>query len=89
MDYRRATLSSQIVSGQVSRNESLEILKELPYRPDRITDDKQYLAKKFKISTLELDRLLSMPPKNYKDFPNNSSLIRKFYGFYRRYFSNS
>jgi hypothetical protein len=31
MDYRRATFSSQIVSGQISREKALKELKKLPY----------------------------------------------------------
>jgi N-acetyl sugar amidotransferase len=84
MDYRRATYSSQIVSGQLTRDEALEKLKPLPYNPDTIAQDKQYIAKKYGISLEELDRYLSAPPKTYKDFPNDHKKITWFYELYRK-----
>jgi N-acetyl sugar amidotransferase len=85
MDYRRATLSSQIVSGQIKRPEALEKLKELPYSESKVEQDKYYIAKKYEISVKELDEYLKLPPKTYKDFPNQKGLIMKFYDIYRKY----
>ena len=82
MDYRRATYASQIVSGQVTRDEALNKLKELPYHPATIPADKEYLAKKFGIQLEELETYLSLPPKTYKDFPNQRKLIKWFYKMY-------
>jgi N-acetyl sugar amidotransferase len=75
MDYRRATLSSKICSGQVSRKDALEELKTLPYNPDTIETNKQYIAKKYQITNEELDTCLAQAPKTYKDFSNNKKLI--------------
>ncbi len=85
MDYRRATLSSQIVSRQVTREQAIEILKSLPYDPDKIEDDKVYIAKKYGITIDELNLYLKNPPKTYKDSPNQKKLILKFYYWYRKY----
>lgn len=82
MDYRRATYSSMIVSGQISREEALKGLDSLPYQEDNIPAEKEYIAKKFNISTQELDRCLSQAPKTYKDFPNQKNLIQWFYKIY-------
>lgn len=84
MDYRRATYSSQIVSGQVSREEAIEKLKVLPYHADKIDQDKQYIAKKYSISTDQLEAYLALPPKTYKDFPNDKKKIEWFYGIYKK-----
>jgi hypothetical protein len=84
MDYRRATYSSQIVSGQLTRDEALEKLKPLPYNPDTIAQDKQYIAKKYGISLEELDRYLSATPKTYKDFSNDHKKITWFYELYKK-----
>lgn len=83
MDYRRATLSSQIVSGQVTREKALQILETLPYDPEKIEMDKDYLAKKFGMTRQEFDYCLNLPPKTYKDFPNQKKLILKMYEIYR------
>lgn len=86
MDYRRATFSSQIVSGQISRNQAIENLKSLPYNQNNIDEDKAYIAKKYGITVEELNQYLSSTPKTYKDFPNQKDLILKFYSLYRKYF---
>ncbi len=87
MDYRRATLSSQIVSRQVSREQALEELKNLPYKPENLEADSQYIAKKYGISQEEFKNCLSLPPKTYKDFPNDKKKIEWFYALYRKYVS--
>jgi N-acetyl sugar amidotransferase len=83
MDYRRATLSSQIVSGQITRNKALQILENLPYNPEKIGIEKNYIAKKYGISRQELDNYLNLPPKTYKNFPNQKKLIMMMYDLYR------
>ena len=87
MDYRRATLSSQIISGQVTRKEELEKLRELPYNKQKIDVDKKYISKKFDITEDELEIYLKEKPKTYKDFPNQKELIVKFYNIYRKLFN--
>jgi N-acetyl sugar amidotransferase len=87
MDYRRATLSSQIVSGQVTREEALKKLKDLPYDPAKVDEDKNFIAKKFNISVDELNYYLSQPPKTYKDFPNQKKFILFTYQLYRKLFA--
>jgi N-acetyl sugar amidotransferase len=88
MDYRRTTYASQICLGQISRTEAIERLKELPYDEIRIVEDKKYISKKYGISTDELESYLSLPPKTYKDFPNNKKLIDFCYRIYNQYLNN-
>jgi N-acetyl sugar amidotransferase len=83
MDYRRATYSSQIISGQINRETALEKLKSLPYDPDKVESDKEFIAKKYQISVSELNEILQLPPKTYKDFPNQRRLIQLFYKVYK------
>lgn len=85
MDYRKATYSAQIVSEQITREEALEKLKSPAYNPETLERDKQYIAKKYGISLEELECYLALPPKTYKDFPNDKKRIDWFYGLYRRY----
>jgi len=85
IDYRKAILSSQICLGQISRNEALEKLKEKPFDDEKIKEDKKYIAKKYGISTEELEKYLGDPPKTYTDFPNNKKLIEFCYSFYNKY----
>ena len=87
MDYRRATFSSQIISGQISRSEALNKLKIVSYDNKAIAKDKDYIAKKYGITVKEFDKYLSLSPKTYKDFPNNKAQIEWFYNWYRKIFN--
>lgn len=88
MDYRRATLSSQICAGQVTREQALKALKASSYDVSRIEDDKKYVAKKYGISIAELEDFLSMTPKTFLDFPNQKSLIEFIYNTYNKLYKN-
>jgi len=85
IDYRRATLSSQICAGEVTREEALEILEEPPFDPARVRQEKAYVAKKFGISPEELEAILAEPPKTHRDYPNNERFLQFLYGTYRRF----
>jgi N-acetyl sugar amidotransferase len=87
IDYRRATLSSQICAGEVTREEALEILKDPPFDPERVRQEKVYVAKKFGIPLQEMDAILAEPPKTHRDYPNNERFLQALYGLYRRLFT--
>lgn len=87
IDYRRATLSSQICAGEITRHEALEILKDPPFDAARIREEKVYVAKKFGISIEEMDAILTAPPRTHRDYPNNERLLEFLYGVYRRFLS--
>lgn len=87
IDYRRATLSSQICAGDITREEALEVLKEPPFDPERIRHEKVYIAKKFGITTEEMDAILAAPPKSHRDYPNSERFLEFLYGVYRRFLS--
>ncbi|NOT48582.1 MAG: N-acetyl sugar amidotransferase [Acidobacteria bacterium] len=86
IDYRRATFSSQIVSGQLEREDALEQLKLKPYTEDQVTDDKEYVSKKLSISIDELEAIIDSPPKWYWDYPNDDRRLQFMYGVYRKLF---
>src|SRR5215467_4557967 len=67
IDYRRATLSTQICAGQVSREEAMEELGRTPFDAATIDGDKEYVAKKFGITRGELETILGLPPRSYRD----------------------
>jgi N-acetyl sugar amidotransferase len=88
IDYRRATLSSQICAGEVTRDEALEILQAPPFDAERVRQEKLYVAKKFGISQEEMDAIIAAPPKTHRDYPNNERFLQFLYGTYRRLFSS-
>jgi N-acetyl sugar amidotransferase len=85
IDYRRATLSSQICAGEITREEALEILKSPPFDAARVPQEKVYVAKKFGITLEEMDAILAAPPRTHRDYPNNEKYLELLYRVYRRY----
>lgn len=86
IDYRRATLSSQILTGDTTREDAVEQLKVLPYNDDQVEDDKEYIAKKLGISQDEMEAIIALPPKWYWDYPNDDARLRLIYAIYRKVF---
>lgn len=87
IDYRRATLSTQICAGEVGRDEALAVLETSPYDDARVAREKEYVAKKFEIGLDELEAILAEPPRSWRDYPNDRGKLELLYGVYRRYFS--
>lgn len=89
IDYRRATFSTQILTGEIAREAALEALSQPPYDPERIEVEKEYLAKKFGISLEELEAIVREPPKTYRDYPNAERYLERLYRVYRRWFAGA
>jgi N-acetyl sugar amidotransferase len=90
IDYRRATLSTQICAGEVTRAEALEELATPPYDPATVDKDAEFVAKKLDISVTELKQIVEeTPPRSYKDYPNEQRRLEFIYRIYRRLFGRS
>jgi len=85
LDYRRATFSSQICSGSMTREEAIQSLKKPPYELDQVKRDKEYVSKKFGISLDEFENILNAEPKSYKDYPNDEKWLTFIYNLYKKY----
>lgn len=86
IDYRRATLSSQICTGEISREDALKILEKKPYELEKINEEKKYIAKKLSISLDEFETILQAPPHYYTDYPNDEKRLSFIYDTYRKLF---
>ena len=84
-DYRKATLSTQICAGEVTREAALKVLETPPFRDDYVAREKEYIAKKFEIPLAELEEILARPPKNHRDYPNAQGRLELLYDVYRRF----
>jgi N-acetyl sugar amidotransferase len=87
IDYRKATLSTQICAGQVGREDALEQLRRSPFDPATIDGDKEYVAKKFEITRDELETILALPLRSYRDYSNDQRFLQVLYHTYRRFFT--
>ncbi len=86
IDYRRATFSSQICTGEVTREEALFELSKKPYNPEIIEEEKKYIAKKLGVSIEEFEGILKTPAKLYRDYPNDEKRLSFIYDMYRKLF---
>jgi len=84
IDYRKATFSTQICAGEITRNEALNDLQAKPYNENTIENEIDYVCKKFDISRVEFDNIMKMPPKHYYDYPNSKSKLEFIYKMYRK-----
>ncbi len=84
IEYRKATYSTQICAGEMTREEALEDLKNPPYDADKMEADHEYICQKFNISREEFGRILALPPRAYSDYPNSKKWLEFVYGMYRR-----
>jgi N-acetyl sugar amidotransferase len=89
LDYRKATLSSEICSGLISRECALQILQCPPYAEQEVEPQKQYIAKKLGLTTEELNNIIALPGKYYYEYPNDEKKLKRIYHLYQRFFADS
>jgi N-acetyl sugar amidotransferase len=77
-DKRKCYLSNLILTGQITREQALEKLKEAPYSEEMMKEDKEYIAKKLGISVKEFDNIINGENKGYRDYKNSLKLIEFF-----------
>lgn len=75
-DKRRAHFSSLILSGQMSREEALERIKEPELSPGQIRNEKRYIAQKLDFSEGELNAILERPNKTFHQMNSKYKIIK-------------
>jgi N-acetyl sugar amidotransferase len=73
-DVRRVQYSSLIVTGQMTRDEALELLKTPSYDEATIGQEIEFVANKLGISVDELNGYMALPLKTYRDYKNQRQL---------------
>ena len=86
IDYRRATFSSKICTGDMKREEALLQLETLPYDKVKIQSVIEYVCKKLSITQIEFNEIMKQPVKWYSDYPNNEKKLKFIYDTYRKLF---
>jgi N-acetyl sugar amidotransferase len=84
IDYRRATFSSEILLGKISRDEALAVLETPPFSQEAYEQEIEYIAKKLTIPRAELEAIIATPPKYFFDYPNNHKALVMLYDLYRK-----
>ena len=88
IDYRKATFSTQICAGHLSREEALNELMKLPYDESKLESDIHFFCKKLGISEQEFREIMKKDPKTYKSFPNRENLTKNIHKLYKWIFPN-
>ena len=76
-DKRKMHLSSLVCAGVLTREDALLELKQPPYPVQEQLEDREYLIKKFKMTTEEFEEIMNRTPKNYFDYPSYYGKILK------------
>jgi N-acetyl sugar amidotransferase len=84
IDKRKAHYSTLICSGQMIRQEALQLLEEPLYNPQELAADKEYVLKKFGLSAEEFDRIMQLPPRLHEEFKMDKHLKESYMNLLRR-----
>jgi N-acetyl sugar amidotransferase len=76
-DVRRVQYSSLIVTGQMTRDEAIELLEKPSYDESTIRQEIEFVANKLGVSPDELDGFMELPKRTYKDYKN----LRQIYDY--------
>ena len=77
IDKRRLHLSDLIQSGQLTREQALEEIKEPSYPPKLLKQDRDFVMKKFGLTEEEFQNLMDLPVKSFKNYPNNFLVVQR------------
>ena len=78
IDKRKITYSAQILSGQITRGEAIEIVNKLPYEINKINEMTDFLIKKLDFSKDEYYKIFSSKNCSYLDYPSYDALMKKY-----------
>ena len=81
IDKRYGHLSDLINSGQLTREQALEEIAEEPYPAALQEQDLRYVAKKFEMTEAQFAELMALPPRSFRDFPNNYATVERLKRF--------
>jgi N-acetyl sugar amidotransferase len=76
IDKRKGHLSDLIRSGQITREEAIQKMDEPGYDDTLLRQDKTFVIKKFGVNDAEFESLLNLPPKTFRDYPNQYSTVQ-------------
>lgn len=76
-DKRKAHLSSQIVSGMITRDAAIELLQQPLYDANELEIDIEFVTKKLGFERDEWDRIIAAPPISFRKYPSNYLLFNQ------------
>jgi N-acetyl sugar amidotransferase len=76
IDKRKITLSAQVISGEINREEALRELQRKPYESEQFKIDFDFFLKKLDMSPEEFSKYWQNVNKSYKDYPSYYSFFK-------------
>lgn len=78
IDKRKFHYSSSILSGQLTKENALELINSNEYEASgQMQQDKEYIIKKLEFTPEEFENILNSKPKNHSDYPSIINVIKK------------
>lgn len=74
-DKRRSHLSSQVCSGEISRESALAEIQQAAYAPSLQEEDREYVSKKLSLNDAEFNAIMNLPRKSYWDYPSYGRIL--------------
>lgn len=74
-DKRKTHFSSLICSGEMTKDEALNELKNETYPIALQLEDKEYVIKKLELTEGEFDEIMNLPRKTYWDYPSYGKML--------------
>jgi hypothetical protein len=75
IDKRRAHNASLVLSGQLSRSEALDLLREPIYPEKLLREDRDYTIKKLGLTQEEFTGIMAAPRRTYLDYRTSDRLF--------------
>ncbi len=79
IDKRIITLSAQILSGEISREATLDLMRKDLYMEEQLKIDKEFVLKKLDLNPDEFEDMLKAPNKYYYDYPSYMPMIKRYH----------
>lgn len=78
VDKRKAHLSTLICSGQMTKQEALEEIKQPPYDAQQLNIDKEFILKKLGLTEAEFSAYMKQPIRSHREFDTEGSLFNYY-----------
>tara|TARA_Y100001970_G_C14170971_1_gene824143 strand:+ start:559 stop:1689 length:1131 start_codon:yes stop_codon:yes gene_type:complete len=90
-DKRKPHYSSMILSGQLSRNDAINLINKKLYSDNELKNDIEFIMKKLELSKEEFDKIMKNKITSYNDYPNwikYQKIIKFFQKIYIKIFGS-
>ena len=77
IDKRIISLSSQILNGEITRSQAIELINEVPYESGQKDIMIDYVIKKLDFTKEEFERIMCSKNKTFKDYPSYQFLFTR------------